>query len=211
MLIVHVYEGHFPPYISNGTVYIRNGSSKEPIKTERATLDYLYQKSKKYEDSLEDFCKRTVYFPGNSYRAGVEQIPYPICNIYFKNIGCHAQKPKDYNSFINDLKTQICETSKSIFSSAQSTFESITFRHRPLDPSSLSVTPTIEVFRDLSSKIHIPLSFSSNVERENAIRVLREQGLVCGNNIRICGGVDSFNCVFSAIKSVCHAPHLNSF
>lgn len=202
VLIVLVHEGHFPPYISNGTVYIRNGSSKEPIKTERATLDYLYQKSVKYEKSLDDFCKRTIYFPGNSYQTGVEKILYPICNIYFKNIGFHVQKPNNYQDFFNNLKAQICETSNGIFSSAQSTFESIIIRHRPLDPSVLSTTPTIEIFRDLSAKIHIPLIFSSNKERESAINVLREQGLACGKNIMVCGGVDSFNCVFGAIKTI---------
>lgn len=202
VLVVLVYEGHFPPYISNGTVYIRNGSSKEPIKTERATLDYLYQKSRNYEKVLEHFCKRTVYFPGNSYQAGVEKIPYPICNIYFKNIGYHVQGPNNYYKFFDDLKSQVCETSKSIFFSAQSTFESVIFRHRPLDPSVLSATPTIEVFRDLSAKIHIPLGFSNNEERENAISVLREQGLVCGKNVMICGGIDSFNCVLGAIGTV---------
>ena len=202
MLIVLVHEGHFPPYISNGTVYIRNESSKEPIKTERATLDYLYQKSRKYDEVLEHFCKRTIYFPGNLYQTGVEKILYPICNIYFKNIGYHVQEPNNYYKFFAYLKTQVCETSKSIFSSAQSTFESIIFRHRPLDPSVLSTTPTMEVFRDLSAKIHIPLGFSNNEDREKAISVLREQGLVCGKNIMICGGVDSFNSVFGAIRTM---------
>ena len=202
VLTVFVYEGHFPPYISNGTVYIRNGSSKEPIKTERATLDYLYQKSRRYEKSLEAFCKRTIYFPGNSYQAGVEKIVYPICNIYFKNIGFHVQKPNDYQDFFNELKAQVCETSNSIFSSAQPTFESIIFRHRPLDPSLLSITPTIEMFRDLSAKIHIPLSFSNDEERDTAIQVLKNQGLACGENIKICSGVDSFNCVFGALRVV---------
>lgn len=202
VLVVLVYEGRFPPYISNGTVYIRNGSSKEPIKTERATLDYLYQKSRKYEKSLEDFCKRTVYFPGNSYQAGVEKILYPICNIYFKNIGCHAQRSKNYQDFLNDLKAQVCDASNSIFSSAQPTFESVIFRHRPLDPSVLSITPTIEIFRNLSAKIHIPLSFSNDEERDAAIQLLKNQGLACGENIKICSGVDSFNCVFGALKVV---------
>lgn len=200
VLIVLVHEGHFPPYISNGTVYIRNGSSKEPIRTERATLDFLYQKSRRFEEVLEHFCKRTIYFPGNSYQADVEKILYPICNIYFKNIGYHTMKQKDSKSFFDDLRIQICNSSNSIFSSTQSTFESVIFRHRSLDPSVLSVTPTIEVFRDLSAKIHIPLAFASNKERDAAINVLKNQGLISGENIRICGGVDSFNCVLSALK-----------
>lgn len=177
VLIILVHEGHFPPYISNGTVYIRNGSSKEPIKTERATLDYLYQKSRKHEKSLEDFCKRTIYFPGNSYQAGVEKILYPICNIYFKNIGYHIQSPKDYRVFFNDLRSQVLELSNSIFFSAQRTFDSIIFRHRSLDPSVLSITPTVEMFSDLSAKIHIPLGFSNDEERNTAIQILKKQGL----------------------------------
>lgn len=202
VLIVLVYEGHFPPYISNGTVYIRNGSSKEPIKTERATLDYLYQKSKRCEESLEDFCKRTVYFPGISYQAGVERIPYPICNVYFKNIGCRIQRFKDHQDFLDSLKAQVCNASNSIFSAVQPTFESVIFRHRPLDPSVLSTTPTIEIFQDLSAKIHIPLSFSNDKERNIAIQILKRQGLVCGKNVKVCSGVDSFNCVFGALRVI---------
>lgn len=202
VLIVLVHEGRFPPYISNGTVYIRNGSSKEPIKTERATLDYLYQKSRKYEKSLENFCRRTIYFPGNSFPAGVEKIPYPICNIYFKNIGYHIQKPKDYEDFFNGLKAQMFVKNNNMFSSAHHSFESIIFRHRSLDPSVLSTTLTIEMFSDLSAKIHIPLSFTNTDERNAAIQTLKRQGLACGENIRIFDGAECFNCVFGAVKVV---------
>lgn len=202
MLIILVHEGHFPPYISNGTVYIRNGSSKEPIKSERSTLDYLYQKSTKFTKELEDFCKRTIYFPGNSDQAGAEKIPYPICNIYFKNIGYHNQSPKDYRDFFNELKAQIFDITDNMFSSAQRTFNSIIFRHQSLDPSVLSATPTIEMFSDLSAKIHIPLGFSKDEDRNTAIQILKKQGLIRGENIKICNGLDSFNCVYASLKIV---------
>lgn len=50
--------------------------------------------------------------------------------------------------------------------------------------------------------IHIPLSFSNDEERDNAIQILKDQGLICGESVKICSGVDSFNCVFGALRVV---------
>lgn len=54
----------------------------------------------------------------------------------------------------------------------------------------------------MSTKIHIPLSFSNDEERDTAIQILKRQGLACGENVKICSGIDSFNCVFGSLKIV---------
>lgn len=44
VIIVYVEEGIVPPYIANGTIYVREANRKYPIKPERPTVDYLYKK-----------------------------------------------------------------------------------------------------------------------------------------------------------------------
>ncbi|MPM47711.1 hypothetical protein SDC9_94425 [bioreactor metagenome] len=203
VLVVEVYEGRFSPYIANGTVYIRNGSSKEPIKSERSTIDYLYQKSQGFQDMLNGFCKRDIYFPNNTISMGIGRITYPICNIYYKNINQHPKyKLESYDDF-NSLKENITSIFEgTIFSNVQHTFNSLVFRHRPLDPSVPSITPTMEIFYDFSAKIHVPMGFSSDDERIAAINILKNNGFISREDIKICSGVDSFNCVFGTLKNL---------
>ena len=42
VLLVYVYEGRNAPYVCNGSIYVRSGSSKEPIKpADRGNIEYL--------------------------------------------------------------------------------------------------------------------------------------------------------------------------
>ena len=58
VLLVYVYEGRNAPYVCNGSIYVRSGSSKEPIKpADRGNIEYLYERSKEYIKEIEDFCQ----------------------------------------------------------------------------------------------------------------------------------------------------------
>lgn len=203
VLVVEIYEGKFSPYVANGTVYIRNGSSKEPVKSERATIDFLYQKAKSFQSELEEFFKRNIYFPENEIQFGNKKITYPICNIYFKNIHLSSKKRLETYSDYDELCSQVTVAFKNtVFSNVQRSFESLVFRHKAIDPSMPNVTPTMEIFFDFSAKIHIPLGFISEAEEKAAISTLKQMGLVNGDHIKICSGVDSFNCVFGVLLNL---------
>lgn len=203
VLIIEVYEGKFPPYTANGTVYIRNGSSKEPIKSERATIDHLYQKAQSFQKEVAEFFKRDIYFPENEFQFGKGTITYPICNIYFKNVSQPCQKQlKTYDDYEELCAQVISARDEPIFSNAQHSFNSLIFRHKAIDPSMPMLTPTMEVFFDFSAKIHIPLAFVSESERTEAVSKLKQMNLLNGDRIKICGGVDSFNCVFGALLTL---------
>ena len=213
VLIVEVYEGQFTPYVSDGTVYVRNGSSKEPVPSQRSTIDYLYQKARDFQDQLKDFCKRTIYFPHDGTGGTKNTSALPICNIYFKNIGKSLQSTilsfDDWDKLTEQVTTA---QGDSLFTNAHHTFDSMIFRHRPIDPSTASVTPTMEIFRDLSTKIHIPLGFVSIDERENALEELKRFGIVNGDQINICDGIAAVGCVCGAllnIAAVYEAYHLS--
>lgn len=200
VLIIEVYEGTFPPYVSNGTIYIRNGSSKEPIKSERATIDHLYQKARLFQEEISQFCKRDIYFPNNTFTQGIGRITYPICNVYLINIRKSPKYRLKSREDFENLKTEVTnEKHSNLLQNMQHTFNSVVFRHQALDPSTPSITPTIEIFSDFSAKLHVPLGFTSNSERETAINNLKNSGLICKDDIKICDGVDSFNCIFGLL------------
>ncbi len=203
VLIVEIYEGKFSPYVANGTVYIRNGSSKEPIKSERATIDFLYQKAQSFQNEVAEFFRRDIYFPENEIRFGNSRITYPICNIYFKNIHQSGQKQlKTYNDY-DELRSQVTAVlDGAIFSNMQHSFNSLIFRHQAIDPSMPSVTPTMEIFFDFSAKLHIPLGFTDESEHKEAISKLKQMNLINGDQIKICGGVNAFNGVFGALLNL---------
>lgn len=81
--MVYVYEGKNAPYICNGSVYVCSGSSKEPIKpADRGNIEYLYERAKENQKSIEDFCKRDYYY---AYNSVLQRKPtYPIANVYLK-------------------------------------------------------------------------------------------------------------------------------
>ena len=109
---------------------------------------------------------------------------------------------KNRDDFEN-LKTEVTNKKyANLFQNTQHTFNSLVFRHRALDPSTPSLTPTMEIFSDFSAKLHVPLGFASDNERETAINNLKNSGLICKEDIKICDGVDSFNCVFGLLNLI---------
>lgn len=44
IIAAYVEEGIMPPYLANGTIYVREANRKVPIHPERPTVDYLYKK-----------------------------------------------------------------------------------------------------------------------------------------------------------------------
>lgn len=203
VLIVEIYEGKFSPYVANGTVYIRNGSSKEPIKSERATIDFLYQKAQSFKNELAEFFERNIYFPENEILYGRGKITYPICNIYFKNIHQSSQKRlRTYDDYSEMCSLVTTVRNGVVFSNVQYSFNSLIFRHKAIDPSLRSTTPTMEMFFDFSAKIHVPFGIAGESDRKEMESKLKQMGLINGDQIKICGGVDVFNCVFGMLLSL---------
>lgn len=75
ILVIYVYKGENTPYIANGTVYIRSGSSKVPITSDRATIDSLYKRNEELEKRKKNFTNEKL---DTNYEG-------PILNIYMYN------------------------------------------------------------------------------------------------------------------------------
>ena len=81
ILLIYICEGDFTPYICDGTIYIRNGSSKEPLqRADRATIELLLDKSNRNKEVIETFFKRDIEFSYNNRVCKTRE--YSLCNIY---------------------------------------------------------------------------------------------------------------------------------
>lgn len=61
VLVMQVAEGNFPPYIANGIVEVREGSTSGPAQS--PALVELYGKATKRRGEIAGFCQRSVYYP----------------------------------------------------------------------------------------------------------------------------------------------------
>lgn len=193
VLVVYVYEGKNAPYICNGSIYVRSGSSKEPIKpADRGNIEYLYERSKENQKSIEDFCKRDYYY---AYNSVLQRKPaYPIANIYLKNI---SSKCNDYfdiyanrDEFIEFIKSEY-----DIFEYISYSMNSIIFMQKFILPGSNSGTLVFEFFYDWSCKINVPIGLTKGSEKDLFINLFLEMGVSeeSINKFKLASGTDIFN------------------
>ena len=64
VVVVQVYEGDFPPYVADGIVEIREGSTSGPALG--SALVELYGKATKRAQEIREYCQRTVWYPADS-------------------------------------------------------------------------------------------------------------------------------------------------
>lgn len=165
VLLIYVYEGNYTPYISNGTIYIRNGSSKEPVqRADRATIELLLEKSNQHRKNIEDFFKREIVFPYSNLVYKTRN--YSLCNIYLKNLS-DINVFKSYKDKEN-IKDCIIQDEKSIFHSAQFDLYSILFKHKAITPFDYGITMLYELYSDMSTKIHVPLTTMEEFDNKYA-------------------------------------------
>ena len=81
VILVQVLEGDFPPYVADGIVEIREGSTSGPA-AGTALVD-LYDKATRRRLEVRAFCKRTVYYPMPDAR----RRELPLFNLYLFRMG----------------------------------------------------------------------------------------------------------------------------
>lgn len=195
ILLIYVYEGRNAPYICEGSIYTRSGSSKEPIKAaERGNIEYLQERSNGYKKQLEDFFHRDIYL---GYSPILKRSGIPSVNIFVKNI---SQKKKTaFSTF--DRRNKIVEFIKqeylNLFENVQFSMDSIIFKHKPTMPSADSYTFVFELFYDWSFKMCMPIGISDYDEiddiRQEYIKMGMDESAV--EKFHIVNGGDILNCV----------------
>lgn len=201
VLVVYVYEGRNAPYICNGSIYVRSGSSKEPIKAaDRGNIEYLYNRSKSYNKEIENFCKRDYHFPYNHKSIFQEKVTYPIATIYLKNT---SLKQKSFlNRYSN--RDQLIEFVKSkfdIFESISYSMNSIIFMQKPVLPGKNAGTYVFELYYDWSCKILVPFGSMTDEDKLKAKRVLHDLDISDEdfNSLPLVNGGTIFNLLISGM------------
>lgn len=199
VLVVYVYEGKNAPYICNGSIYVRSGSSKEPIKSaDRGNIEYLYESSNGYKREIENFCKRDLYLPVNDVRH--RRITYPIANIYLKNIS--SKQNRFLNWYTNrDKLIEFVRSKYNIFENISYSMDSIIFMHKTIIPGTYTATYVFELYYDWSCKIIVPIPFINESDKNKVISLLRNLGIAEESieKIPLTNGFDVFSKLVSGM------------
>lgn len=201
ILLVYVHEGRNPPYICNGSVYVRSGSSKEPIKpADRGNIEYLIDRAHYNQKELEKFCQCDLYTGRRNPISG-EYPHFPFIGIYMK----HLQSSKRvYLKDATDDATvfEIVKSTCNIYEQMQHTAHSIILKHRATFPPKNSLTPMVEIYHDLSFKALIPLGLSEGDKPLvcSALSRLCNQQLDI-SDMKIAAGSPTLNAVFGALMT----------
>lgn len=176
VLIIYIPEGDSPPYISTGTIYVRNGSSSTPIKADnRAIIDRLVDKRDKFRNKLDSFCASEII----DVTKGT-----PICVIYLFNRFPSDSQSTSYLEM--DRKALAQEYGYGMW---LQTPTSTLF----MNSSSVAyntISPTVEVYIDYSIKIYLPLPLlPSKIHRYIATELKRINPSI---DIAIFSGVDGY-------------------
>jgi len=155
ILLIYVYEGKKAPYVCDGSIYVRCGSNKEPIKpADRGNVEYLIKRSTSYEQELNEFFKRDYFFSYSNLL--MRKVTYPIVAVYLKNIS--PNKDNRLNKFANRNKLiSFVKKKWPVFEQYQFSMNSIIFTHKQVYSGNNSGTMVFEMFYDWSCKIYLPL------------------------------------------------------
>jgi hypothetical protein len=139
VLVIHVFEGINPPYVSKGRIYVRNGSSKTPINASRSDIDNLFEKSKWYKTRLIELLESPIGY-------SVGKAPYGIIAY------CNSSSANDRLTLseIDTIKVKLNESGLCL--SSIRTAESIIFLNSDIVKPN-SCTSYIELFFDKSIRM----------------------------------------------------------
>jgi len=173
--IVYVYEGLFPPYIANGKIKTRIGSSSESIFIKkRSELDFLYEKQNQKQKEQDDFFVYENFYPPTRVVNHEKKFEMPMLNI-----GVKSDKQKEIKTY-KDIEELVEKIEKEIPNSkCQVGLQSILIlsskqdfsynRDNPSKTAKILVPVIAELFYDYSFKFHFPLIPTSEKEKMEVI------------------------------------------
>jgi hypothetical protein len=201
VLVEIVNPGRFTPYVSNGTVYVRNGSSSDPMKSDRAIIDLLYKRAENHEREIEDFCKRETSFP-TTIKNNQRVLATPLINIYLKKLdGSDVCRPESFGD-IAQIKNRILDSNTFRFRFVQYGMSSFIFRPIKIQPTGGVICTAISVFFDLSVKIHIPVANPKDISQAKQAVSLSHCGFSIGEEGMIIDGVSLLEQINHSMESV---------
>ncbi len=158
VLVVQVHEGDFPPYVADGVVEIREGSTSGPALG--SALVELYSKATKRAQEIQDYCQRTVWYPMGTHssepRNSPSGTPFPLFSLYLYRMGRRAAETPSraaQESHVVAMRNAFAEQNMSCH--VQHAHDSLIFRSSKEVPGN-SIHSAIELFPDESMKLTVP-------------------------------------------------------
>lgn len=196
VLVLQVEEGNFPPYIADGVVEIREGSTSGPAAGN--ALVELYDKATQRRAELADFCQRTVYYPtagrpggcGAAVAPGVapgpaDAAPTPLFDLYLPRMarrGLDTPSRPEINAHIAAMRASFAQ--QDMTAHVQHAHDSRIIRSGAVSDAS-DMHSAIELFGDESMKLSVPAILLTGDARERAIGSMRAAGLTVGGGARL--------------------------
>lgn len=165
VIVIRVEEGSFPPYVADGVVEVREGSTSGPATG--AVLVELYDKATRHRAQITDFCRRTVFYQG----------VVPLFDLYLYRQGGSAREVpsrEEVNARADAMRRAF--RAQRLTCHVQHAHDSLIFR-ASIAFDGLVPHSAIELFPDESIKLTVPAVLCADGERAHAAAALRE---ACG-------------------------------
>ncbi len=179
VVIIRVDEGDFPPYIADGVVEIREGSTSGPATG--AALVELYGKATGRRREIAEFCKRTVFYP----ETGADGEPLPLFDLYLYRmgrLGGDAPSREEISAHITAMRAVF--SAQRVSCHVQHAHDSLIVRTTlPSGPS--DAHSSIELFADESMKLTVPAVLLDAEKRTEAVACMRELGVFSAAESRL--------------------------
>lgn len=169
VVLVRIDEGDFPPYVADGIVEIREGSTSGPA--DSAALVDLYDRAMRRRQEVERFCRRTVFYPMADDAAD----DAALFDLYLFHMGpaaedVHARiRVNEGAAFMQEAFAH-----NGVECHIRHAHDSLIFRSSQADD---MVVPhsAIELFPDASMKLSVPAVMVRGKKRKSALKTLREK------------------------------------
>ena len=185
VLVLQVHEGDFPPYVADGVVEVREGSTSGPAAS--SALVELYDKATKRRAEVAEFCQRTIYYPATdaSAAAGSAPAPIPLFNLYLFRMGrrsLDAPSRREINSHADAMQATFKRQGMACH--VQHAHDSLIFRaSKPIGVD--DIHSALELFSDESMKLSVPAVLLAGDDLERAAAGMRELGLTVADDGRL--------------------------
>ena len=170
VVIVRVDEGGFPPYIADGVVEIREGSTSGPA-TGTALVE-LYGKATGRRREIAEFCNRTVFYP----EEGSDGLPLPLFDLYLYRMARPEDTPSREEVARHVVAMREAFSQQDFTCHVSHAHDSLILRTAlPSGPN--DAHSAIELLPDESMKLTVPAVLLGEEDRARAVARMRELGL----------------------------------
>lgn len=192
-VVVQVHEGDFPPYVADGIVEIREGSTSGPALG--SALVELYSKATKRKQEIREYCQRTVWYPADSLRTpqGISpsEAPLPLFSLYLYRMGRRAADTPSraaQESHVIAMRSAFAQQGMSCH--VQHAHDSLIFRTSKGIPGSSSHS-AIELLPDESMKLTVPGVMLDHRTQEEALSKISALGIEVPSNALFIGATET--------------------